>query len=107
MGQRIEPARGSRRRGLVVHEEAFSGLVQLGKLFLDDRPDHIEVDSKVLVCDQVAESDDLRPRDLWSKGASVVGDLCRGLAYDDKVVENCMGIVYLTQGRLLSCSLYL
>ena len=79
-----------RRRGLVVLEEAFGSLVQMGELFLDDRPDHVEVDSKVLVCDQIAESDDLPPRDLGSKGPSVVGDLCRRLADDDEVVENCI-----------------
>src|SRR5438874_13326614 len=43
---------------------------------------------KVLVCDQIAESDDLPPRDRGSKGPSVVGDLCRRLADDDEVVEN-------------------
>ena len=69
-------------------DEAFGRLVELIEPFLDDRPDHVEVDSKILVCDQIAESDDLRPRDLRTKGASVVGDLCRRLADDDEVVEN-------------------
>src|SRR5437588_7732323 len=80
---------GSRRRGVVV-DEAFGRLVELVELFLDNRLDHVEVDSKVLVCDQIAESDDLRPRDLRSKGASVVRDLCGRLADDDEVVENCI-----------------
>ena len=43
-----------------------------------------------IVRDQIAESHDLRPRDPRGKRPSLVGDLRRGLAYDDEVVENCI-----------------
>jgi hypothetical protein len=52
------------RRLVVLLDEALCRPVELVELFGHDRLDHVEIDPKVLVCDQVAESDHVRPRDL-------------------------------------------
>lgn len=84
----LRKRRSHRLRPAALVHQALGSRVQLIELLGDDRSDHLEVDTEVLVRDQVAEADDLRPRDLRSASAGLLGDLCCSFTDHDEVVED-------------------
>ena len=84
----IEPAQRSHRSVVSAGHEPLGDAIKLLEPIFDDRLDDFEVDPEVFVRDEVAQPDDLRPRDLRSAGSCRVRDLRRRLPDHDEVVEH-------------------
>jgi hypothetical protein len=69
-------------------EKAFHSFVELVQLLRQDRLDDLEVDSEVLVSDQISESHDPYPGNLRSRVACLLGELRGRFADDNAVVQD-------------------
>lgn len=83
----MDPARADGVTCLPLVEEMLDGLIELVELLCQDRLNDVEVDSKVLVRDEVPESDDPNPGNLRSTVERLLGELTRRLTDNNEVVS--------------------